>query len=265
MEPNVVAPEVNVTETPEFKEALKEAVKAEREQLEKTIRESNQTHLDEERRKLESVYGKPVQKTTPDANGKDFFVQWGEKHALPPEAGLELAQGIVDYVRKVDLAPLTQSQRRSELRMQRQDVRDSAVRKGKPGLVALDDKYHDEVMKLLESVASIHADSYAAALELVIGRHFDDELVADRKSRKESDSRETEVIKPGPTPTASTPKVKTKETLSAYQQQRAVEMGLSDEDYAERMKSRARGMKSRGFSEESIRQQMGRDLGTLTV
>ena len=257
MATDAVATTVAVTDTPEFKEALSAATKAAREELEKTIRASNQQQLEAETRKLEALYQvKPKEEPAP--TGKDFFTAWGEKHGLPPEAGVELAEGIVQYVRKTDIAPLAGSQRRSELRMQRQDVRASD-----PALAKLDDQYGAEVMKLLETVQTLHADSYAAALELVIGRHIKDVLAQDRKGRAEDHGAPPEV-KPGPTPQTSQPKPKGKVELDAHQQQRAVEMGLSEADYVETVTSRAKGMKARGFTEPAIRQQLGRDLGTLT-
>ena len=246
---------VDVRETPEFKEALK----AERETLEKNIRESNQKHLDEEKRKLEALHGPPTPRgDDPKPAGKDWFAGWGEKHGLPPEAGLELAEGIVDYIDRTKIAPLGQSQRRSELRLQRQDVRASD-----PTIAAMDDKYHEEVGKLLESVKSIRADSYAMALELIIGRHFKDELAEDRKTRQPEDPT---AGKPGPMPIAgSPPKPKGKVALTEHQKSRAEEMGLSEEAFIEQIQNRITSMKGRSFSEPTIRQQLGKDIGTLTV
>lgn len=253
MAESVESPEL--TETPEFKEAVKKA----REELEATIRTSNQQHLEEERKKLEALYGSPGKPPQPPhADGKDFFVTWGEKHGLPPEAGLELAQGVVDYVKRVELAPLSQSQRRSELRAQRQDVRTSD-----PQLARLDDKYHDEVEKLLASVTTLHADSYAAALELVVGRHVKDVLEDDRKARGPEVAGEE--AKPGPVPLPAAPKTKGKIDLTDAQKQRALQMGLKEEDFVEHIHNRIKSMKLRGFSEPAIRQQLGTDLGTLPV
>lgn len=259
MAPDAATEAPKLTETPEFKEALQAAIKTEREQLEKTIRESNQRHLEEERKKLEALYGpgaggKPAE--PPPSDGKDFFAVWGEKHGLPADAGLELAQGVIDYVDRTLVAPLAGSQRRSELRLQRQDVRASD-----PALAKLDDKYHEEVLKLLETVKVIHADSYAAALELVIGRHVKDVLEEDRKGRGAAEPPETP--RPGPTPTPSIPRPKGKVELNAYQKERAGQMGLSEEDFAALIVGRAKSMKERGFSEPAIRQQLGKDLGSL--
>lgn len=253
----VVQDPVDVRETPEFKEA----VKAEREALEKTIRESNQKHLEEEKRKLEALHGAPSDRNAPAADkptGKNWFDGWGEKYNLPPEAGLELAEGIVEYIDRTKIAPLSQSQRRSELRLQRQDVRASD-----PSISALDDKYHDDVEKLLETVKVIRADSYATALELIIGRHFKDELAADRKTREPADPN---AGKPGPTPlVGSPPKPKSKFVATEHQKRRASEMGLTEEAFVESVQSRINGMKGRGFSETTIRQQLGADIGTLTI
>lgn len=251
----VVDTPVPITETPEFKEALKKT----RDELEKTIRESNQAHLEDERKRLEALYGPPGGRpaATP-TDGKDFFATWGEKHQLPPEAGLELAEGVIGYMEKHHIAQLSQAQRRSELRLQRQDVRAS-----NPRLAKLDDKYHAEVEKLLETVAKLHPDSYTAALQLVIGRHFNDELEEDRKTRlPESPPAD---VKPGPTPGNSSPKPKGKVELTDFQKERALQMGLSEEDYLANIQQRLRGMKERGFSEAAIRQQLGKELGTLTI
>ena len=135
------------------------------------------------------------------------------------------------------------------------------MRASDPQLAKLDEKYHEEVSKLLETVKTIHADSYAAALELVIGRHVKDVLDEDRKGRTPSEPEN----KPGPTPLPSTPKPKGKVELTEYQKTRAGEMNLSEEDYLERLQGRIRGMKDRGFSEAAIRQQLGKELGTLTI
>ena len=91
-----------VTETPEFKAAVAEATKTAREEIEKTIRASNEEHLAGERRRLEALYGPPTsrQPSAQPPAGKDFFQDWGEKHQLPAEAGLELAQGVIDYIER---------------------------------------------------------------------------------------------------------------------------------------------------------------------
>ena len=84
-----------------------------------------------------------------------------------------MAQGIIGHVAgnllPSVLTPLHQSSKRQELRSQRGEVRSNTK------LAKLDDKYGADAMKLLEGLApaQIAPDSYARALHMVIGQHFD--------------------------------------------------------------------------------------------
>src|SRR3990167_5461971 len=153
---------VKVEDTPEFKESLAKA------------REEHRLNLEAEYQRKQREWEAQHKPAAPAGNGADYFEAWGEKHGLPAAAGRELVEGVVGYmtgqVLPAALKPITESSKRQELRSQRTDLRSA-----NPKLAKLDDKFHSEVMKLLEPMDArlIGADSYARALHMVIGQNIE--------------------------------------------------------------------------------------------
>ena len=245
-----------VAETPEFKEALKR----EREQLERNIRESNQQHLAkreaEIRAELEAGNGRPH---TPAPNATpDFFVGWGERYGLPADAGRELAVGIMEHVQgKVlpeAITPITQREKAREIRDQRRELRAA-----KPKLAQLDDKYGAEALKMVEALRPdlVGPESYAKALHMVIGGHIE-ELMTPEPAPENAPE-----IVPGPEPSGSAPSPKKKVSLNTEQKQFIDERGMSEDDFVEMMRGRASALEGKGFTKAQVRQRLGNTLGTI--
>lgn len=249
-----------ITETPEFKAALK----AERERLETNIRESNQTHLAKREAEIEAAMVERMNgKRTPDATpNKDYFEAWGERHGLPGEAGRELAAGIVGHIQQKmipeALTPLTEKQKRLEIRDQRRELREANTK-----IAALDDRYHAEAIKMVENLATelIGPRSYASALHMVIGSHIE-ELQAEPKPLIEGAPE----IVPGVEPygSASTPKKKV--TLNTEQKQFIDERGMDEENFVEMMRGRAQALEAKGYTKPQVRESLrvkGNLLGNI--
>ncbi|KKK68707.1 hypothetical protein LCGC14_2941330, partial [marine sediment metagenome] len=87
-------------ESPEFKAA----VKAERDRIEASIKESNKTHLDKREGEIlahyESQYGpaNTPPAAPPSAGGKDFFVELEEKTGTNAEAMRTVSGAIIQHV-----------------------------------------------------------------------------------------------------------------------------------------------------------------------
>ncbi len=239
-------------ETPAFKEALAREREAHRLSLEAEYRRKEQ--------ELEARFTQPSRQPT---DGYDFFATWGEKHGLPADAGRELVNGVVGYVRDTllptTLAPLSQSSKRQELRSQRSELRSNT-----PKLAKLDDRFHAEVMKLLDPMDPhlIGRESYARALHMVIGQHIE-VLEAERESGGKA-TGQPEVVVPGPEPIpASTTAKPGKVVLSAKQQQFCDEKGFAAEDFVTMMRDRARRLEASGLTKVQVRGRLGDLLGTI--
>lgn len=252
-DPAAAAVKVKVEDTPEFKEALARE------------REQHRLNLEAEYRRKQQEWEASHQPADNSSSGSsNFFVDWGLKHGLPPDAGKELAEGVIGYVQQSVLPevlrPLTQATKRSELRSQRADVRAS-----NPKLARLDDRYNGEVMKLLEPMAPnlIGADSYARALQMVIGQHIE-ELEAEReKEGGKGQGREPEHV-PGPEPLPSSGSSKlSKVVLNAVQQTFCDEKGFGADDFVSMMRDRARKLESNGLSKPQVRARLGDLLGSI--
>lgn len=235
---------VPVTETPEFKEAL--------------AREREQHRMNLEAEYARKKQELDAQHAPQPVQGEDFFRTWESKYGVSADAGRELAQGIIGHVASQVLpqvlTPLHQSSKRQELRSQRTEVR------GNPKLAKLDDKYGAEAMKMLEGLApaQIAPDSYARALHMVIGQHFEElseERPADTKQREPA---------PGPEPLPSSGSAKaSKVVLNAHQQTFCDDKGFSPEDFVGLMRDRARKMESQGMTKPQIRGRLGDLLGSI--
>lgn len=244
------APVTDVTKTKEYQDALA----AEREQI--------RLGYDAEYRRKHKELEERLTPPRTNANGADWFAGWSERHGLPADAGKELAQAAVGYVETEVLPnvlrPVHQAHKHSELRAQR-----SELRALKPKLGTLDDKYHAEVMKLLDPLDPklIGPDSYARALHMVIGEHIE-ELNSERG--EDAGAGKNREVAPGPEPLPNAAPGKAKAVaLNAKQKQFAEERGMSDADLAEMMVERARKMEGQGRSKAAIRAQLGEMLGNL--
>ena len=244
-----VSPPV-ITETPEFKAALKR----EREQLEQNIRESNQTHLAKKEQELEERFRPAVPAHT---DGSDFFTDWGARHGIPADAGRELAGGILGHIAtKVlpdTLKPITERQKRQDIRAQRQELRSANLK-----LAKLDDRYYTEATAMVEALRpeQVGADSYARALQMVIGSHVE-ELMAEPKAVVEG---EPEIV-PGVEPSGSPPATKKKVVLNAEQKRFMDERGMAEEAFVEMMRERAQALEAKGFTKAQVRVRLGSLLG----
>lgn len=253
----VTVPPTVVTETPEFKAALK----AERERLETNIRESNQTHLAKRETEIEAaVIARMNGNRQPQpTNQKDYFESWGERYGLPADAGRELIEGVVGHIQgKVipdALAPITNSQKRQEIRNQRSELRGSNAK-----LAVLDDKFHAEATKMVEALRPelIGPDSYAKALQMVIGSHIE-ELQAEPKAAVEGAPE----IVPGVEPSGSAPTVKKKVALNAEQKRFIDERGITEDDFVTMMRERAQALEAKGYTKAQVRGRLGANLGSI--
>lgn len=246
-----------ITETPEFKAAIK----AERERLEANIRESNQAHLAKREQEIEAaVRARLTPPQTPtDANGKDYFESWGERHGLPAEAGRELAVDVVSHIQRsvlpAAIAPITNSQKRQEIRNQRQELRSANAK-----LTVLDDRYHKEATAMVEALRPelVGPDSYAKALQMVIGSHIE-ELQGETKPVVEG---EPEIV-PGVEPTGSAPAPKKKVSLNAEQKRFVDERIMTEDDFVVMMRERAQALEAKGYTKTQVRGRLGANLGNI--
>lgn len=248
-------PSTNLKDTPEFKEALKQAREEERVQLEA-----------EYRRKRQELEGtQSGSSTPPPTNGRDYFDEWGERHGVSPEAGRDLAVTVIQHITGTvlpkELRPLRQSDKRNELRTQRNELRGT-----NPKLAKLDSRFHPEVMKLLDPIDPqlITPESYARALNMVIGANIE-KLDEERgQAAAEPIERQAETV-PGPEPLpSSTGSAKpSKIVLNAKQQAFCDDKGFSAEEFAEIMRDRARKLENGGKSKVQIRAQLGDLLGSI--
>lgn len=246
----VPAAKVKIEETPEFKDALAKS------------REEHRLNLEAEYQRKNQKWDADHQ-PKPAGNGADFFQTWGDRHGLPADAGRELVEGAVQYIAgqvlPAALKPLTQATKRSELRSQRTDLRSSNPKLGK-----LDDKYHAEVMKLLDPMdpSLIGADSYARALHMVIGQNI--EAIEAETAKGGQDGKGTREPVPGPEPTPDAGSGKPgKVLLSAYQKQLCEEKGWDEDFFVDLIRSRARKMETDGKSKQDIRRLLGEQLGNI--
>ena len=259
MPETVVTPEAtpakNVTETPEFKEALAK----EREQHKKNL----EAEYARKTKELEDQYQASIAGNQNNQNqntNQDWFQQYSEKHGITADAARELFTGVVGYVNQTLVAPLSQKASRSELRSQR-----SELRAANPKLAKLDDKYHAEVEKIISSLRpeQVGADTYAATLKYVIGEHVDEIVEESAKESAKAKEGEPEIIKPGPAPSGSPATPKSKVTLSGEQKSWAEDRGLADEDFVEMMKTRAQRLEAKGLSKAQVRARLGALLGAI--
>jgi hypothetical protein len=244
---------VNVKDTPEFKEALAQE------------REVHRLNLEAEYRRKQQEWEAQHRPVAPPAgNGADYFEVWGEKHGLPAQAGRELVEGVVGYmtgqVLPAVIKPLSQSAKRQELRSQRAELRSSNAK-----LAKLDDRFHAEVMKLLDPMDAslVGADSYARALYMVIGQNIDVIEAEREKAGTEKAARQSEVA-PGPEPLPTSESGKpSKVVLNAKQQQFCEDKGFSAEDFVEMMRDRARKLEANGMTKVQVRGRLGDMLGGI--
>lgn len=244
---------VKVEETPEFKDALAKA------------REEHRLNLEAEYRRKQQEWEAQHRLTAPTAgNGTDFFASWGERHGLPAEAGKELAEGVIGYIQGTTLptvlAPINQSAKRQELRSQRAELRS-----GNAKLAKLDDRFHAEVMKLLEPMDPrlIGADSYARALHMVIGQNIE-ALEAEKEQEGADAGKQGREVAPGPEPTPDSGGGKAgKVLLSAYQQQLCEEKGWDTEFFVDLIRTRARKLEANGKTKAEIRKLLSEQLGNI--
>lgn len=241
-----------ITETEEFKQE----------------RERMRLNFEAEYRRKTQELEAQSPKTVPSAptNGRDFYDDWGERHGLPAEAARELVQGVVGYVHTTmlptALGPITIAQKRQELRAQRTELRSS-----NPKLAKLDDRYHAEALKMLEGLRpeQVGVDSYAKALQMVIGGHIE-EIESDRvEADKTVETRNAEPV-PGPEPLPSSGSSKpTKVTLNKDQQAFCEERGFSPEDFVTMMRDRARKLEASGLTKVQVRERLrsGNLLGAI--
>lgn len=246
----IQAAKVKIEDSPEFKEKLAQA------------REEHRLNLEAEYKRKQDRWDAEHQPKPPVNTGADYFEQWGERHGLPAQAGRELVEGAVSYmtgtVLPTALKPLTQATKRSELRSQRTDLRSS-----KPKLAKLDEKFHGEVMKLLDPMdpSLIGPDSYARALHMVIGQNI--ETLEAERDAGEGTEKKKEVLGPGPEPIPDSGGGKTKTILSAYQKALCDEKSWDEEFFVDLIRSRARKMESNGRSKAEVRKVLGEQLGNI--
>lgn len=246
-----------ITDTPEFKAALK----AERDRLEQNIRESNQTHLAKKEAELEAAVAERNRGPIPSGagNGKDYFSDWGERHGLPAEAGRELAMGILGHVQREvlpkELKPITDRQKQQSIRFQRQELRAANAKLSK-----LDDRYHAEALKMVEALRpeQIGDDSYAKALQMIIGSHVEELMEPAAKPAE----KEPEIV-PGVEPQGSAPAPKKTVSLNAEQKRFVEERGVSEEDFVVMMRERAQALELKGYSKSQARGRLGSLLGAI--
>jgi hypothetical protein len=245
---------VNVKDTSEFKEAV--AAETERRRIE----------LDAEyRRKQKELEDNHRQPAPTPPSAPDWFATWGERHGLPADAGRELVQGAVEFVRGAVLPDamksLNDSNKRQEIRSQRTELRSA-----KPKLARLDDRFHREVMQLLEPMDPrlIGPDSYARALHMVIGQHVE-ELDAETGKEKVSEAEKEREAAPGPEPLPNAAPSKPKSfTLNANQKQFCEDKGMTEADFVDMMVERARKMETnQGLNKNQVRARLGALLGNL--
>jgi len=248
-------PPVKMTDTPEFKAALK----AEREQLEKNIRESNQTHLAKKEAELQATFDERTRGNGTAPTGKDYFTDWGDRHGLPAEAGRELAMGILGHVQREvlpkELAPITERQKQQSLRFQRTELRAANAK-----LAKLDDRYAAEALKIVGALRpeQVGEDSYAKALHLVIGSHVE-ELMEPAAKPAEKDAE----IVPGLEPQGSASAPKKSVALNAEQKRFIEVRGVSEENFVVMMRDRAKALEEKNYTKAQVRGRLGGLLGSI--
>src|SRR3990167_900527 len=262
MAETVTTPDVNTDSSP-VKTSIKESPEFIEEQ--RKWREEHKRNLDAEleRKKAElDVQYRAQPQNQPAAPLTDWYADYEVRHGIGDGTGAaarELMQGALTLVNKSVVEPMSKSQKTILLKLQRQEIR------GNPKLANLDDRYHAEAMKLLEGIPAgqIADDSYARALHMTIGQHYE-ELESEREAPRGEDpggQRDPEIVRPPPRNNPPAPK--SSHTLSAHQKARASEMGLSDEAYIDVMKTRAVNLLSRGKNRDEVRARLGNDISGI--
>lgn len=249
--PAPAAGPVPVTETPEFKDAL--------------AREREQMRLNYEAeylRKLKEAVG-PSRPQTPEPpiGEADVFGEIEREHHIPRAASEKLAGAIIGWMHKNFIQPMNESQKRQEVNYQRAEIRQQY-----PALAKYDVQYHEEVIRRVQALKpeQIGPDTYVKALQMVVGEHLEDILKTEARQGNEPPPTQPgdEIVSPTPSSRApETPKPKL--ALSEEQKNWSASRKLSEEEFVEMMRGRARKLMAQGISKEQIRGRLGSLLGTI--
>ncbi len=247
--------------SPEFKAAVKAETDKALEGSRGDIRTEERKNIDAEiQRKAQEIADAAAagaSKTTQPTD--DWFAKFEEKHGIPAQAARELFAAIIGFTQKHITNDMSASQRRTELRLQRQDLRATSAK-----LAKFDDLYHDEVQKVIDTLKpeQIGADTYAVVFKSVLGAHTE-ELLDEAAKGPKKDPTEPEIVAPGPTPDASGKRKDATVEFNRDQKQFMSERALSEKDFVEMQRKRARKLETEGLDKAAVRAQIGPLLGDI--